>query len=60
VPFDKYENMDDCISKNQDKENPGGFCADLHKQITGEFPAEAYKSIVWIRTIDACMHKMIP
>jgi len=40
MPFGKYSSFDDCVSKNQDKENPEGFCAYLEKKITGKYPSE--------------------
>jgi len=40
MPFGEYKDFDDCVSKNQDKESPGGYCADIHKKITGKWPAE--------------------
>lgn len=41
MPFGEYEDFEDCVSKNQDKENPEGFCAWLHWFITGQWPSEA-------------------
>lgn len=38
-PFGPYESFQDCVSANQDKENPEGFCAWLHHEFTGEWPA---------------------
>lgn len=43
-PFGEYETFEDCISANQDKENPEGYCAWLHQQITGEWPTEGMSS----------------
>jgi len=39
-PFGEFEDMDACIAANQDKEDPEGFCAWLHQQITGQWPGE--------------------
>lgn len=41
IPFGDYKNFNDCVRKNQDKKSPEGFCADLHKKITGKWPGEA-------------------
>lgn len=38
--FAEYEDMDDCISDNQDKDDPGAYCAEIHHEATGEWPAE--------------------
>jgi len=45
LPFGEYKDMEDCISKNQDKDNPGAYCASIHHQITGKWPSqkEAYR-----------------
>lgn len=40
MPFGPYENMEDCIAQNQDKTSPGGYCAVIHKKITGNYPSE--------------------
>jgi len=41
-PFGEYSSMQDCIDKNQGKQdNPAAFCAWLHHNITGKWPAEA-------------------
>lgn len=41
MPFGDYESFDDCVAANQDKDNPEGYCAALHKKITGKWPAES-------------------
>jgi len=33
MPFGEYENFDDCVAKNQDKEDPKAYCAALQKQL---------------------------
>ena len=38
-PFAGYEDMQECISDNQDKDDPAAYCAYLHHQDTGEWPA---------------------
>jgi len=40
MPFGRYKDMADCISQNQEKSNPEAFCAWLHKEVTGAYPAE--------------------
>jgi len=40
MPFGPYKDMKDCISKNQDKKSPGGYCAAIHKKVTGDWPSE--------------------
>lgn len=40
MPFGDFKDFEDCVSKNQDKDNPEGFCAFLHKKITGKYPSE--------------------
>ena len=39
-PFGEYADFADCVAKNQDKTDPEAFCAWLHKQITGQTPAQ--------------------
>lgn len=40
MPFGPYINMSDCISKNQDVEDPGAYCAQIHFDSTGEWPSQ--------------------
>ena len=40
MPFADYKDMEDCIKQNPDKDSPGGYCATIHKKVTGEWPAE--------------------
>lgn len=40
MPFGEYKDFADCVGKNQDKENPEGYCAIIHKNITGKYPNE--------------------
>jgi len=35
MPFGKYKDFDDCVKQNQDKENPGAYCAAIKKKIEG-------------------------
>lgn len=38
MPFGPYATFDECVIKNADKSIPEGFCAWLHKKITGSWP----------------------
>ena len=40
MPFGEFKDFADCVSKNQNKESPEGYCADVHKKITGKWPSE--------------------
>lgn len=35
-PFADYTDFDDCVSKNQDKEDPEAYCASIKQQVEGE------------------------
>lgn len=50
-PFGEYESFDACVAANQDKDDPEAFCAYLHEQITGDWPAEAASQAVQLRSI---------
>lgn len=54
-PFGPYEDFDDCVRRNQDKESPEGFCAWLHFQITGEWPGQ--RSVDWEREVKKLFDK---
>jgi len=45
LPFGKYKDMADCIAQNQDKDDPGAYCAQIHKDITGKWPSEAHEAM---------------
>ncbi len=36
MPFGDYKDFNDCVSKNQDKNNPKAYCADIKRKIEGE------------------------
>lgn len=36
MPFAGYEDFSDCVSKNQDKMNPEGYCAEIMEQAKDE------------------------
>ena len=40
MPFGPYQNFEDCVAQNQDRENPEAFCAWLHHKITGRWPTQ--------------------
>lgn len=40
-PFGEYKDFADCVAKNQKKKSPEGYCAWLHKKITGRYPAQS-------------------
>lgn len=50
MPFGDFKDFKDCVKQNQDKDSPEGYCAKIHKQITGEWPAEAKKSDIMAAT----------
>lgn len=43
IPFGEYKNFKDCVLKNKDKDNPEGYCSQIHFNITGKWPNENYK-----------------
>lgn len=43
MPFGKYENFDECLADNADKDDPAAYCAALHYKITGKWPGESSK-----------------
>jgi len=36
MPFSNYKDFKDCVSKNQDKDNPEVYCATIERKIKGE------------------------
>lgn len=40
MPFAGYEDFDECVLENSDKEDPEGYCARIHYEATGEWPGE--------------------
>lgn len=38
MPFDKYQDFDDCVRQNQDKENPEAYCAAIERLTSGKKP----------------------
>ena len=45
MPFGDYKDFDACVAANRDKDSPGGYCAALHKKITGKYPSENYSQL---------------
>lgn len=43
-PFAGYKDMDDCISKNPDKEDPAAYCASIMRKVEKEPAAEIKES----------------
>ena len=43
MPFAGFEDMDACMREHSDKESPGAYCAQIHYEVTGEWPAEKYE-----------------
>lgn len=43
MPYAGYDDFQDCVEQNQDKDDPEAFCAWLHHEETGEWPGEASK-----------------
>ena len=41
MPFAGFDSMEDCKQAHSDKDDPGGFCAYLHKEATGEYPNQS-------------------
>jgi hypothetical protein len=33
MPFGKYKNFEDCVKRNQDKQNPAAYCAEIKRRI---------------------------
>ena len=40
-PFSGYTDHDDCVSKNQDKEDPDAYCADIKRKTEGDTATES-------------------
>ena len=36
MPFGPYEDFDDCVAQNQDKDDPGAYCAAIKRSIEGQ------------------------
>lgn len=39
-PFGDYSSFQNCVSSNQDKNDPEAYCAEIEHEITGEWPGE--------------------
>ncbi len=42
-PFGEYDTFEQCVRQNSDKNDPEAYCAQVHKEITGEWPSEKAK-----------------
>lgn len=40
MPFADYEDMADCKRAHSDKDDPGAYCAEIHKQVKGHYPSQ--------------------
>jgi hypothetical protein len=47
MPFGEYKDFADCVRANADKQSPEGYCAEIHKKITGEYPSAAKKGMTF-------------
>ena len=43
MSFGPYDDFEECLEDNQDKDSPEAHCAALHKKITGLWPGETKK-----------------
>jgi len=43
MPFAGYESMGACKREHTDKDDPGAYCAQIHYEVTGEWPSEEYE-----------------
>lgn len=43
MPFAGYDDFDACTRDNSDKEEPSAYCAQIHYEVTGEWPAEKFE-----------------
>ena len=43
MPFAGYNDFDACTRDNSDKEDPSAYCAQIHYEVTGEWPAEKFE-----------------
>lgn len=45
MPFANYTDFADCVSKNQDKDDPEAYCASLEKKTEEPKPEEPKESL---------------
>lgn len=43
MPFAEYSDMNECKRSHSDKEEPGAYCAQIHYEVTGEWPSEKFE-----------------
>jgi len=41
MPFADYDSMSDCKRAHSDKEDPGAYCAQIYKNVTGDWPGQS-------------------
>lgn len=46
MPFGKYADFDECVSKNSDKDDPKAYCAVIKRNIEGKELSEAEKEMI--------------
>lgn len=57
-PFGEYADFKSCVLANKDKENPEGYCAELHHKITGKYPAEKNLKKEAIEKLDKSLDRL--
>lgn len=45
MPFGPYKDFEECVSKNQDKDDPEAYCAVIERAITGDLKVEGKKML---------------
>ena len=36
MPFAEYDDFDDCVAKNSDKDDPAAYCAAIERSVKGD------------------------
>ena len=54
MPFAGYKDFADCVSKNQDKKDPKGYCATIMRKVEGKKMGE-HKPMAQTRMLDALL-----
>lgn len=60
MSFGEYDNFSDCVAKNRDKSNPQGYCSQIHKKITGNWPSEKEKLMDELKVMEEKMTDIKP
>lgn len=60
MPFAGYKSFEECVRDNQDKTYPEAFCAYLHYQATGKYPAQnqQFPSAFPFDSVTECIERM--